>query len=187
MEDPADDLPERLARLAPRVRLFVAATLGRRLRAHVGVDDLVQEVYLRALSNPAAFTAPGAGEDDLARALVRLARWTVIDAARSLGAARRDGRPLAIASSSGSYGGVAASAIPMLAPGPATEAASREGVERLAAAWRALDGEHRRVLRLRQLEGLPAAEAARRMGRSETAVHSLYRRALAAWEAELAR
>ena len=41
--------------------------------------------------------------------------------------------------------------------------------------------EHRRVLGLRQFEGLDARSTAQRMGRSETAVHSLYRRALAAW------
>jgi len=39
------------------------------------------------------------------------------------------------------------------------------------------------VIGLRQFEGLSAAAAGRRMGRSEAAVHSLYRRALLAWEA----
>jgi len=34
---------------------------------------------------------------------------------------------------------------------------------------------------LRRFEGHSAAEAAARMGRTETAVHSLFRRALAAW------
>jgi DNA-directed RNA polymerase specialized sigma24 family protein len=38
------------------------------------------------------------------------------------------------------------------------------------------------VIGLRQLEGLTAAEAGLRLGRSEVAVHSLYRRALEAWE-----
>ena len=49
----------------------------------------------------------------------------------------------------------------------------------------ALSAEHRRVLGLRQFEGLSAEQAARRMGRSATAVHSLYRRALLAWEQAL--
>lgn len=43
--------------------------------------------------------------------------------------------------------------------------------------------EPRRMLGLRRFEGLSAAETAARMGRSEAAVHSLFRRALGAWEA----
>ena len=50
-------------------------------------------------------------------------------------------------------------------------------------AYHALAPDHRRVLGLRQFEGLSAAETGARMGRSEAAVHSLYRRALVAWEA----
>jgi DNA-directed RNA polymerase specialized sigma24 family protein len=38
------------------------------------------------------------------------------------------------------------------------------------------------VIGLRQFEGLTAAQAGARMGRSEAAVHSLYRRALESWE-----
>ena len=52
----------------------------------------------------------------------------------------------------------------------------------LERAFLELDPEHRRVIGARQFEGLSAAETARRMARSETAVHSLYRRALLAWE-----
>ena len=55
----------------------------------------------------------------------------------------------------------------------------------LARSFLALPPEHRRVLGLRQFEGLSAEEAAARMGRSAAAVHSLYRRALQAWQAGL--
>ena len=47
--------------------------------------------------------------------------------------------------------------------------------------------DHRRVIGLRQFEGLSAAEVGQRLGRSESAVHSLYRRGLEAWEQELPR
>jgi DNA-directed RNA polymerase specialized sigma24 family protein len=57
-----------------------------------------------------------------------------------------------------------------------------EETARLVAAYERLAPDHRRVLGLRRFEGLDAREAGRRMGRSEAAVHSLYRRALLAWE-----
>jgi DNA-directed RNA polymerase specialized sigma24 family protein len=60
-----------------------------------------------------------------------------------------------------------------------------ETSQELLRAFLRLTPEHRRVIGLRQLEGLPAAQAARRLGRSETAVHSLFRRALQAWSEEL--
>jgi DNA-directed RNA polymerase specialized sigma24 family protein len=58
---------------------------------------------------------------------------------------------------------------------------------RVLAAYGRLSPDHRRVLGLRQFEGLDARAAARRMGRSESALHSLYRRALGAWAAECER
>ncbi len=60
--------------------------------------------------------------------------------------------------------------------------AARGSAEAWLAAFGTLTPEHRRVLGLRRFEGLSAAETAARMGRSETAVHSLFRRALVAWE-----
>jgi DNA-directed RNA polymerase specialized sigma24 family protein len=67
--------------------------------------------------------------------------------------------------------------------GPATRALAAEEALRVEQVFRALAPEHRRVLALRQFEGLSAAECALRMKKSESAVHSLYRRALLAWEA----
>jgi len=62
--------------------------------------------------------------------------------------------------------------------------AANEIEERLEQRFRALPAEYQRVIGLRQFEGLSAREAAQRMGRSETAVHSLYRRALLAWQGD---
>ena len=68
--------------------------------------------------------------------------------------------------------------------GPATRVRARELELRLEERYEALSAEHKRVIGLRQLEGLSAREAAERMGRSEIAVHSLYRRALQAWQGQ---
>jgi RNA polymerase sigma factor (sigma-70 family) len=57
--------------------------------------------------------------------------------------------------------------------------ADTEHVAILRKAMDALMEDHRRVLQLRYLEGLSAAEVAGQMHRSEPAIHMLTRRALA--------
>lgn len=177
---------ERLAAQERRLRLLLAHLAGRAVRARVELDDLVQEVFLRTLASARGLPEAEPGEGPLWRLLALLARQTVIDAARALRAARRDGREEHLAHSDWSRAG-AGRAPAVRAPGPHTVAAGRETSAALARAFLTLTSEHRRVLGLRQFEGLSAEEAGRRMGRSASAVHSLYRRALEAWQEELAR
>ncbi len=113
---------------------------------------------------------------------MHLARHVAIDAARALRARKREGSEQRLVRSDWSSSGPHESQIAARTRGPATRVAEAEGLERLAAAYGRLAPEHRRVIGLRQFEGLSAAEAGLRMGRSEVAVHSLYRRALEAWE-----
>jgi len=184
------ELGQRLARHTPRLRLLIAHLSGSALRRSLDVDDLVQEALVRALaapdSIPPAEHAPGDTLDPaLWRLLSHIARHTVIDAARALRAQKRSGGVDAARFSSTGAHGPRVSQFALAATGPATAALRRETTRDLVWSYERLDAEHRRVLGLRQFEGLSAAEAARRMGRSETAIHSLYRRALAAWAAEL--
>ncbi len=182
------DLGARLDARAGRLRLLVASLCGRAVRARFEVEDLVQEVYLRALADPARWPAE---PEELDRHLALLARHVVVDVARSLRAAKREGE-LGAVRLDGTTPGGASSAGPAFvsrlrarSPGPGTQAAQRELSGDLVGAYLRLAPEHRRVLGLRQFQGLGAAETARRMGRSEVAVHSLYRRALEAWGREL--
>lgn len=171
----------RLAGQERRLRLLCAHLAGRAVRARIELDDLVQEVYLRALASPRGLPAPEPGELALWRLLAELARHAVIDAARALRALKRAGREEPLAHS-------AWSRVPAApGPGPHTALATRETGRALAEAFLALAPEYRRVLGLRQFEGLTAEQAGLRMGRSASAVHSLYRRALAAWEQESPR
>lgn len=159
---------------------MIASLSGRVVRSRFELDDLVQEVFLRALGDPARIPT---SEPELDRHLALLARHVVVDAARCLRAAKREG-DLGVApltSGSSSTGSAFQSRIRARFPGPGTQAAQREMSSDLVAAFLRLAPEHRRVLGLRQFQGLTAAECARRMGRSEVAVHSLYRRALEAW------
>lgn len=178
----APDVGERLAALGPRLRLLLCHLAGRAVRARAELDDLAQEVFLRAVASPGGLPEHEPGEGALWRYLSRLARNTVVDVARSIRAAKRAGRTLPLARSDWSRGPRASQILAETA-GPATRAVAGETSRRLAARFQALAPEHRRVIGLRQFEGLSARETARRMGRSESAVHSLYRRALAAWGA----
>jgi len=186
-DDPASapdpgDLGARLAARSGRLRLLLAHLAGRAVRARCEVDDLAQEVFVRALADPARLPQDDAAFD---RHLTLLARHVVVDAARALRAAKREGEAGALPLGSTSTSGAGASRLLARTAGPATKAAAREQAADLVAAWLTLTPEHRRVLGLRQFQGLSAAETARRMGRSEVAVHSLYRRALESWGAAL--
>ena len=175
------EIGARLAGEERALRLALTHLTGRAVRARVDLDDLLQEVYLRALANPGGLPAAEEGDGSLRRYLTRIARNVVVDAARAIRAAKRDRPEARIDRSHWSRVGAGSLAAP--SPGPATDAASAEGIRRLVEAFESLSPEHRRVIGLRQFEGLSARETAARMGRGEVAIHSLYRRALAAWEA----
>lgn len=176
-----EQLGPRMLALEGRLRLLLHHLAGRAVLARIEIDDLLQEIYMRALAAedvPTAEAEPGA----LYAFLKTLSKHVVIDAARAIRALKRSGRETPLVESGWSSVGVRASSVPLHAPGPATQVAGAESTDDLVRAFRSLDPDHARVIGLRQFEGLSAAETARRMGRSETAVHSLYRRALEAWQ-----
>lgn len=184
----AHDPASRLAALLPRLQLLCRHLAGRALLRRVEVDDLAQETLLRALAHASELPDPARGDAELWRYVTTIARHAVIDAAR---AARRapeaGGRASSTRSGDASAAGAGASAVLARTAGAATRAALTEEAARLRAAFERLTAEHRRVLGLRQFEGLSARDTALRMGRGEAAIHSLYRRALEAWDAELGR
>ncbi len=182
--DPGAEAGQRLAAQERRLRLLLAHLAGRAVRARVELEDLVQEVFLRALASPHGLPEPADDEGPLWRVLTVVARQVVIDVARALRAHKRAGTPAPLARSEWSRAPAVAST---REAGPSTLAAGAETSRALARAFLELAPEHRRVLGLRQFAGLSARETAARMGRSETAVHSLYRRALGAWQEALDR
>ncbi|MCA8941349.1 MAG: RNA polymerase sigma factor [Planctomycetes bacterium] len=169
----------RLASHERRLRLLVMHLCGRSLRARTEPEDVVQEVYLRAVT---VENLP-ATEDELWRLLARIARNTVVDIARAARASKRDAIERRLARSDWTrFDAVEPAAA---TAGPRTRLQFAELQTELEAAFDRLTSEHRRVIGLRQFEGLSARDTARRMGRSEAAVHSLYRRALSAWDEAL--
>lgn len=188
MDSPLDDpLGRRLANQEGRLRLLLLHLSGRAVRSRVDAEDLVQEVFLRALAAPERIPGPSVSEGDLFRYLRTIARHTVIDVVRAARAQKRDGGEEPLVRSDWSRTSLGQSRLVDPAPGPLTRLAGGETAKQVARAFDRLSPEHRRVLGLRKFEGLSAAEAGERMARGEKAIHSLYRRALEAWEEELTR
>lgn len=166
------------ARHAGRLRLYVRQRLGTALGRRVDVEDVCQETYLRVFQ--ALDRVDARGENAFYRFLTTVARHAIVDAARALRTAKRDGREVRLARDDWSHaGGVEP---PALEPGPRTRAALTERQRRLEHGFETLPAHYRRVIALRQLEQRSAAEVAAAVGSTETAVHALYRRALIAWE-----
>ena len=181
-DDRTRDLGERLSDQASWLTYLLSHLAGRAIRRRLALEDLVQDVYLRAIIAREHVPPPEDGEPALRRYLAVVARRAVLDAARALRAAKRSGQVVTLARSDGSASGDPLAEAALAATGAVTAVVAREQRSTMLAAFEALVPEHRRVIGHRQFEGLSAAETATRMGRSETAVHSLYRRALEAWD-----
>ncbi len=177
------EIGDRIVAQGRWLRLLLMHLAGRSVRAAVELEDLVQEVYVRAIAHQASLPPEEPKDLPLRRFLAKLARSTVVDAVHAIRARKRVGgvRPLRLSRSDWSSTGLLESLVAGVAPGPATEVAEWDEQRRLLAAWEQLAPDQRRVLGLRQFSGLTAAETALRMGRSEDDASSLYRRALDAW------
>jgi RNA polymerase sigma-70 factor (ECF subfamily) len=172
-----------LGRLLERYRsylmLLARLQIGRRLQGKVDADDLVQETFLKATRDFAAFR--GQDEEALAGWLRQILACSLANLVRHyLGTRRRDQRlerELASdldRSSRALDGG-------LLARGssPSRQAVRREQAVRLADALDRLPDDYREVLILRHLEELSFPDVARRMDRSLDSVKNLWTRALA--------
>lgn len=175
---------EELEAVAGRVELLMQHLVGPGLGRRVDRADLVQETMLRLLRSDVTAERAEEGPDALWAHARTMARRVVVDAARA--ARHRPRRMSSLVPETASGDSSCADGVHRYSkearPGPRTLAAHAESAAQWLEGFRRLSPEHRRVLGLRRFEGLSAADTAARMGRSETAVHSLFRRALAAWE-----
>ena len=143
-----------------RLGALVAARLGNDLRRKVGVDDIVQDTFLRAFQSVHRFRWEG--PDSVSRWLAAIADHVILYAAQKY---RRDGAPL--------VGEPACQN-----PSPSKASRREERFDRLRDAIENLSEEHREVILLARIEGLRIKEIAVRMQRSEDAVKQLLARAL---------
>ena len=161
--------------------VLAGALLGARLRGVVNPSDLVQQTFLEACRDFGQFEGTSAAQW---RAWLRriLANNLAALVEKHVQARKRDVRrqvsldPKPVAPGDSAAGPGVALTSPMSSP--SAQAQQHEATAVLADRLARLPAPYREVLRLRNLEGLPFEEVARRMGRTPGAVRVLWVRAL---------
>jgi RNA polymerase sigma-70 factor (ECF subfamily) len=153
-----DELAERYR---SRIVSLLRSRLGDHLRYRVDVEDLVQEVLLRAFSSFRQFQ--WSTDESLFRWLATIARNLVLEVAR------REKREMLLPSDQD----IVAEEV-----SPPHALARKERFARLRDAIESLDPAHRDVILLARIQRLPISEVADRIGRTPRATTQLLLRAL---------
>jgi RNA polymerase sigma-70 factor (ECF subfamily) len=176
-----DGLGRLLEAYRPLLALAAEARLPEDIRAKVGLSDLMQETFAEAFRDFPRFQ--GRSEEELLAWLHRILEHNARDLARRYRRRkRRAGQEVPLqgnASSSGLAGRLEDSG-----PSPSSDARGREETDALEHALAQLPEDYRRIILLRHRDGLPFAEAARQLGRSEAATRKLWARAVERWTQE---
>ena len=167
----APDWP--LDRYRPLLVLHVRQLrLGRLYQARFDTSDVVQESLVRAVK--AFDQVRGRTEAELVRWLRAIVGNVLVDLVREHGAARRDPRLERTAALAGEDADTPLAAyLTASEPGPSTLVGRQEELLRLAAAVEQLPEAERDAIVAHYLLGLPLAEAAQRLGRTEKGVAGL--------------
>jgi len=161
-----------LTDLRARARHLLPALLRRK----VAESDVIQEAYLAAFLRLGDFRDEGEGSFGLWLGKI-LEHKVKHEISRYLGTDKR----AAVREVHRAHSSTSAGIGDPPDPGPTASAAAvhRESQEELREAMAGLSEDHRSVMRMVNLEGLPIRAVAELMDRSEAAVYKLYARALA--------
>lgn len=161
----------------PALRAFVRLKAGPSLLARESCSDLAQSVCRDVLENAERFRF--GGEAEFRKWLFTTAMRKIADRAEHWRAAKRDGAK--------ERGGLDEEEIVGLAAiwTPSVQAAAREELQRVEAAFGKLAPEKQEVVLMARLMGLSHAEIAKELGKTEVAVRSILSRALAELAAHL--
>lgn len=169
---------ELIAGHVPAVYEMVRARLGDALRQKLDSGDVVQDAILEFLRHGPA--VPPVDSTHLRALLARIVCNTICDRSKWFQAARRRmGRERGLSSTQGAV-------LPGNAPDPAAEAARADMAARLRLAMELMSEVDRRVIVLREWQGLPFAEIAAELGGNEEAARGAYRRAMERLRARMA-
>lgn len=158
--------------------LLARVRIGRLLQGKVDPADLVQDTFLEAHRNFASFA--GTGEAEFLAWLRQILATRIADLLRRyLGTQGRDVRmeqQMAADLDESSRG--LGEMLEAPTSSPSMQASRREQAVLLADALNRLPADYREAIILRQMEGLPFAEVAERMDRSEDSVQKLWLRGI---------
>jgi RNA polymerase sigma-70 factor (ECF subfamily) len=158
--------------------LLARMHVGNRARAKIDASDVVQETLLEAHRKRGQFR--GAGDGTLAAWLRQMLAFSIADAHRALGRAKRDitrERSLEAALNDSSSRLENLLAAPHSSP--SQRASRQEQLVRLADALAQLPEDQRQAVVRKHLQGETVAAIAHDMNRTETAVGGLLRRGMA--------
>jgi RNA polymerase sigma factor (sigma-70 family) len=190
-QPPALPLPmeELLERHLPELRAYLRRRARGLLAARESASDLAQSVCREVIEHVDRFEH---GAEGSFRAwLYRTAERKLVDRYRYYTASKRDGARgeadggASIGARADASGAGAGAGLLPLPATPSRQAVAREELAAAEAALARLQPAQREAILLSRVEGLPHAEIARRMGRSEGAVRNLVYRGLAQVAAEL--
>ncbi len=156
--------------------------LGRKVpdnvRSIISVEDILQETYVKVFNQIGRFEPRGPGT--FYGWVARIGEHRLFDAIKAERAAKRGGGRVRI-NEPPERSGTVIEWLEFLAAHertPSMSAAGRESARKVRQALECLKKEHREALRMRYIEGMPVAEVAERMKRSEGAVSLLCHRAM---------
>jgi RNA polymerase sigma-70 factor (ECF subfamily) len=152
-----------------RLAVLVHFKLSQRRRGEV--EDVVQEVCLRAYRDIERFTYQSPGS--FFRWLSAIADHVIIDRARYESRERRAGEEVALRSESNPAGPE-----PVDTKTPSRLFAQQEAVDRLLTRLEMLPDDYRQAILMAKIEGLSISEMAERLGKSRDAVSLLVYRAV---------
>jgi RNA polymerase sigma-70 factor (ECF subfamily) len=154
-----------------RLAVLVHFKLSPEARAFSEVEDVVQDVFLRAFRDLDRFQYESAGS--FLRWLSAIADHVIVDRVRYQNRQRRAGGNVAFRSGSNPAGPE-----PRDSKTPSRLFAQQEAVERLLDRLGALPEDYRQAILMAKIEGLTTAEIAQRLGKSREAVALLVYRAV---------
>jgi RNA polymerase sigma-70 factor, ECF subfamily len=165
----ASALDELLAQHLPGLRAYIRLRCGAALRARESASDIAQSACRDVLENLDRFQWNG--EAGFKAWLYTTALRKIADRAEYWGAQKRDAKrdvPLELLAGAGGAGGSRAGEARLVdiyrsVASPSQNAAGREALERLEAAFDKLDDEQREIIVLARLAGLSHAEIGERL------------------------
>jgi RNA polymerase sigma-70 factor (ECF subfamily) len=164
----------------------LVGTLRQRLARHrrsplIDLDDVIQQTYCDVFRTIGTFRDAGGATDGFFRWLLAVATHRLADMRRRARAQRRGGvgrDGSARSAEEMTLEQVVEYLVTASRTSPSRVAARHEVEQQILAELSRLPDDYRRAIQLRYLRGLPVAQVAAKLGRSERAVHMLCNRGL---------